>query len=71
MSAARIISGSKLICNGGDGGDSHDVCTRATGAASMRERLQELARLERDGVITVEEHIAARKAVLGITATEE
>ena len=71
MSAARTISGSKLICNGGDGGDSHDVCAKGTGAASMRERLQELAHLERDGVITKEEHIAARKAVLGITAPEE
>ena len=38
------------------------------GAASLRERLQTLGALLAEGVITREEHSAARRSALGIAA---
>jgi hypothetical protein len=36
----------------------------------MRERLQELVTLKNEGLISAEEHVAARRAVLGIVAAK-
>ena len=70
VSATRTVSGSKLICNGGDG-NSHDVCAKSASTTTMRERLQELVTLKNEGLISAEEHVAARRAVLGIVAAKE